>query len=127
MVDRCLKLLKNQYYYDSAKQEQVQVRVHRIVKDDHWAKTNLQEVVNLLERDWEGLPSPPVFAAGGAQLAGAGQGVPATTRVIASLGLSNRDTEPQVPHLLPPQGWVRFLHLPSIILRLSASPLYPTS
>ena len=100
VVDRCLKLLKGQYSYNSAISGQVQVRAPRIVKGNHRAQTNFQEVFDLRERGWEGLPPPPVFAAGGPRSAGVDQGGPVATHVTTSLGLPNRDLEPQIPQPL---------------------------
>ena len=65
-----------------------------------WAKPNSQEVVALRERGWEGLPPPPVFTTGRLEHTGANQKDPAATPVATSLGLPNRDLEPQV--LQPP-------------------------
>jgi len=65
------------------------------------AKANVQEVINLRERGWEGLPPPPVFTAGRPKPTGANQRDPATTPVATSLGLPNRDLEPQIPQSPP--------------------------
>ncbi|KAF9646046.1 hypothetical protein BDM02DRAFT_3189170 [Thelephora ganbajun] len=82
VVNRCFELLKGHYGRDSYKGKLV------------------QEVVELRERGWEGLPPPPVFA-GIPKLTGANQNDPAVTPVVTSLGLPNRDPEPQVPQSLP--------------------------
>jgi len=71
------------------------VRRGRVAKGDHRAKANLQEVVTLRERGWEGLPLSLGFTTGQPHQTGAGQGDPASTPVATSLGLPNRDLEPQ--------------------------------
>jgi len=55
----------------------------------------------LRDRGWEGLPPPPVFMSGKPKPTGVRQNEdPAATPVATSLGLPNRDLEPQIP--LPP-------------------------
>ena len=54
-------------------------------------------MVGLRERGWEGLPPPPASTSGRANPAGANQRDPAATPVATSLGLPNRDLEPQPP------------------------------
>ena len=73
----------------------------RELKSDHRAEVNLQEVVALRERGWEGLPPPPVFTLGKSKSTGANQRDPAATPVVTSLGLPNRDLEPQVSQSPP--------------------------
>ena len=72
----------------------------------HCSKTSFQEVIGLRERDWEGLPPPPVFTAGGPGPTGANQNEPSVTPVVKPLGLPNRDLEPQIiqPVPLEPQA-----------------------
>ena len=53
------------------------------------------------ERGWEGLPPPPVFTTGKSKPTGANQKDPAATPVVTSLGLPNRDLEPQIPQPPP--------------------------
>ena len=98
VVDRCFHLLKDHKYYDPycAERNRLQVRATRVVKDGR-AKTNFQEVVALRERGWEGLPPPPIFTTGKSNTTSAGQKDPITTPVATSLGLPNRDLEPQIP------------------------------
>ena len=54
-------------------------------------------MVTLRERGWEGLPPPPVFTTGRPKPTGANQRDPAATPIATSLGLPNRDLEPQIP------------------------------
>jgi len=54
-------------------------------------------VIALRERGWEGLPPPPMFTTGKPKPTGANQKDPAATPVATSLGLPNRDIEPQIP------------------------------
>ena len=54
-------------------------------------------MIALRERGWEGLPPPPVFTAGRPKPAGTNQKDPAAAPVATSLGLPNRDPEPQIP------------------------------
>ena len=49
------------------------------------------------ERGWEGLPPPPVFTTGKPNPTGVNKKDPAATPVVTSLGLPNRDLEPQIP------------------------------
>ncbi|KAF9646045.1 hypothetical protein BDM02DRAFT_3189169 [Thelephora ganbajun] len=83
VVDRCFELLKNHYnrYSDRGKL--------------------VQGVVELRERGWEGLPPPPVFTAGIPKPTGANQNDPVATPIVTSLGLPNRDLEPQIPQPSP--------------------------
>ena len=127
VVDRCFELLKDHTYhnpdlirynntdprhrlgskwtemlncgnsYDLMKRGPVQVRAPHPVKGGHRAKPSLQEVVSLRERGWEGLPPPPIFTIGKPKLSGVNQKDPAATPVATSLGLPNRDLEPQIP------------------------------
>ena len=62
---------------------------------------NFQEVIALRERGWEGLPPPPIFTTGKPKPAGSRQGDPAATPIATSIGLPNRDPEPQVPRSPP--------------------------
>ena len=62
-----------------------------------WAEANFQEVLALRERGWEGLPPPPIFTTGKPTLTGVNHIDPAATPVVTSLGLPNRDPEPQIP------------------------------
>jgi hypothetical protein len=97
VVDRCFELLKANYTRDSTDWELFQVRAFRAVKGGHRAKTNLQEVVALRERGWEGLPPPPVFTADKPKPTGADLKDPAATPVATSLGLPSGDPEPHSP------------------------------
>ena len=67
----------------------------------YWSKADFQEVMVLQERGWEGLPPPPVFTTGEPRPAGMDRNDPATTPVATSLGLPNRDIEPQIPQPPP--------------------------
>ena len=61
-----------------------------------------EEVIQLRERGWEGLPPPPVFTNGRSERTGTtGQEDPIATPVPTSLGLPNVDVEPQVPQSPP--------------------------
>ena len=73
------------------------------LRDDRRPSTNtkLQEVVALRESGWEGLPPPPVFTTGKPKPTGADQKDPAATPIAKSLGLPNRDLEPQIPQPSP--------------------------
>ena len=77
---------------------------------------NSQEVFNLRESDWKGLPPPPVFMTGEPNSAGAD---PAATPVITSLGLPSRDLESQIAHPPPFE--------PVFALEMDASPRSPAS
>ncbi|KAF9646057.1 hypothetical protein BDM02DRAFT_3189180 [Thelephora ganbajun] len=83
VVDCCFELLQNHYGRDPVRGKLV------------------QEIVELRERGWEGLPPPPVFTTGIPKPTGANQNDPAATPVVTSLGLPSRDPEPQVPQPPP--------------------------
>ena len=72
-------------------------------KSCHRSKSSFQEVINLRERGWEGLPPPPVFTTGKLKQAGVDQSDPAATPVVVSLGLPSRDFEPRVIQPPPPE------------------------
>jgi hypothetical protein len=119
VVDRCFELLKDNYTSDSTDWVLFQVRVFHVVKDGHRAKTNFQEVVALRERGWEGLPPPPVFAAGKSKPTGADQKDPAATPVATSLGLPSGDPEPQIPQHRPLESAA----IPETDAEIPASPI----
>ncbi|KAF9646047.1 hypothetical protein BDM02DRAFT_3119262 [Thelephora ganbajun] len=77
VIDRCVELL---HWYCSTEKRHLS-----------------QEVIELQERGWEGLPPPPVFTIGKPRPAGTDQKDPSTTPVVPSLRLPDRDPEPQVP------------------------------
>ena len=64
---------------------------------------DFQETVNLRESGWEGLPPPPMFTTGKIKLSGTKEKDPTATPVMTSLGIPNRDLEPQIPRLPPPE------------------------
>jgi len=110
-VDRCFDLLKSHIILDPGRgrsgsgyeelERTRQVRAPRVVNGERWSKTNFQEIINLRERGWEGLPPPPVFTTGESRPAGPNQNDPTATPVATSLGLPNRDLEPQIPQPPP--------------------------
>ena len=110
VIDRCFELLKRHSYsspypsydrrykdYVQPRTELVQVSASRTTRCDYRVEEGFQEVVGLRERGWEGLPPPPASTSGRANPAGANQRDPAATPVATSLGLPNRDLEPQPP------------------------------
>jgi len=111
VVDRCFERLKNHRLYDRERgrsgsvweelERNKQVCVSRMVKDGHCSKASFQEVIDLRERGWEGLPPPPVFTARGSGQVGVNHNDPTVTPVVISLGLLNRDLEPQIIRPLP--------------------------
>ena len=111
VLDRCFELLKNHRLHDPGRgrigsiweqlERNKQVRALHVVKGGPRYKTIFQEVINLRERGWEGLPPPPVFTAGGPRPAGVNQNDPAVTPVVTSLGLPSRDLDPQIIQPLP--------------------------
>ena len=123
VVDRCFELLQDHKYtnphdserwnrdglrransYDLMKRELIQVGTPHSAERGHRAEANFQEVVALRERCWEGLPPPPVFMAGKLKPTGTNQNDPAATPVATSLGLPNRDLEPQISPSPPPKS-----------------------
>ena len=111
VVDRCFELLKNHpiLYPGSGRggsgweelERTRHVRAPCVVKGDRWSEMDFQEIINLRERGWEGLPPPPVFTTGVSRPAGTNQNDPTATPVATSLGLPNRDLNPQTPPLEP--------------------------
>jgi hypothetical protein len=67
------------------------------MKGDHRTQTTFQELAALRERDWKGLPPPPVFTTNKPKPTGANQKDPAATPVATSLGLPNTDIESRIP------------------------------
>ena len=61
-------------------------------------------MVELREREWEGLPPPPVFTSGKSKPTGVKQEDPAATPVATSLGLPSSDLKPQTPQPSPPKS-----------------------
>ena len=70
-------------------------------KDVQGTKTKFQEVINLRERGWEGLPPPPAFTTGKSKPTGEDQKDPNATPVVTSLGLPKGHPEPHIPHPPP--------------------------
>ena len=106
VVNRCFELLKNCYpqdYYDynGWKRQLIQVSAPHEVKGGHRAEANFQELFELRERGWEGLPPPPVFMTGKSKLTGENQKDPAATPIATSLGLPNKDVETYIPQPSP--------------------------
>ena len=102
VIDRCFELLKDHCSsdphhsrYDPVKTRLVQVRAPHVVKRGHRAKAKFQDVVELRERNWEGIPPPPIFTTGKPKPTGTNQKDPAATPVVTSLGLPNGDLGPQ--------------------------------
>ena len=60
-----------------------------------------EEVIQLRERGWEGLPPPPVFTNGRSEQTSTGQEDLIVTPVPTPLGLPNIDIEPQIPRSPP--------------------------
>ena len=104
MVDRCIELLGNHYRGNTIKHSLAQVRVPCTAKRRHRADENVQEVLKLRERGWEGLPPPPVFTADKPGPNGTGKEDPSATPVAAYLGLPNIDPENQCSHAPPPES-----------------------
>ncbi|KAF9646041.1 hypothetical protein BDM02DRAFT_3189166 [Thelephora ganbajun] len=86
VVDRCFEFLKKHYSNNKYKGKLV------------------QEVAELRERGWEGLPPPPVFTTGIPKPTGANQNDPAATPIVMPLGLPSGDPEPQIPQPPPPES-----------------------
>jgi len=119
VVDRCFELLKghsynipNRYNYGSYDRDN-HVRAYRKVRGElvqvrepqlkalPCSSEPFQEVLTLRESGWEGLPPPPIFSTGGLGPTGVNQSDTAATPVATSLGLPNRNPEPQIPPPLP--------------------------
>jgi len=70
------------------------------VKCCRWTDPIFQEVIQLRERGWEGLPPPPVLKP---KPTGTNPTDPAATPVVISLGLPSQDLEPQTTQPPPPE------------------------
>ena len=115
VFDRCFELLKGHNYnppwpknyqnyhdYLNPRKVLIQVSALHVTNCGHRAKGFFQEVIALRERGWGGLPPPPVFiATRRPNPTKANQKDPAATPVVTSLGLPNRDLEPQIPQPPP--------------------------
>ena len=123
VLDRCFELLKaHHYYHDLEKVTLVQVGAPCGVKGGHRTKTNIQEVIALRERGWEGLPPPPVFTTRESKPVGTNQKDPAATPVATFLGLPSTDIEPEVTQS-PPHESITVLEEDTI----PAAPVTPVT
>ena len=100
VIDHCVELLEGHYGYYPDNRRLVTVHTPHPMKCRNQAE-NFQEVVDLRDRGWEGLPSPPVFVAGGSRQTAVDHEGPAATPVITALGIPSKDPEPQIPQPLP--------------------------
>ena len=94
VVDRCFELLQSQYGNNAVKRPLIQVRVVSRNEGLHQVNAKLQEVIELRERGWDGLPHPPALVT--RKPKPTAQKDPAATPIVASLGLPGGDPEPQV-------------------------------
>jgi len=101
VVDRCFELLKNHPHSDSLRVVLFQVSALSAKGATLELRQKSQEVVKLRERNWEGLPPPPVFTTGKPKPTGVDQKDPSATPVATSLGLPKADLEPQIPQPPP--------------------------
>jgi len=100
VVDRCFDLLERYSKGDSTRWKPVQVS--SLYEENGIGPESMsQEVIELRERGWEGLPPPPVFSTGKPRPTDANQNDSAATPVATSLGLPNEDLGPQVPRPHP--------------------------
>ena len=104
VVDRCFELLKDHYRRDMVKGRLVQVRVAHTVEGGRRVDENFQELLELRERGWEGLPPPPIFTTRIPKATGVGQEDPSATPVATPLGLPASDPEPQVSYSPLPES-----------------------
>ena len=82
-------------------------------------KANVQEVIDLRGRGWEGLPPPPVFSSSQQKPTSASQKDTTATPVVASIRLPNGDLEPQNPHSPSPE--------PPAVLDINSIPASPVT
>ena len=97
VVDRCFELLKDYYNRDSTQGKLVQVCLFHTTKAVHRADENRQEIFELRDRGWEGLPPPPVFVTGKSKQVCTSRDDTSATPIATSLGLPSTDSEPQIP------------------------------
>ena len=88
------------------------------MKGGHRAEENFQEVLDLRDHGWEGLPPPPVFTAQKHKAIRENQGDPAITPIATPLGLPDRGSEPQIPR--PPQ-------LEATVQEIEVAPVSPVT
>ena len=125
VVDRCFELLRNHRFFDLERhipeprraelERTKKVCAPRMARRGCRTKTDFQEVIDLRQRGWEGLPPPPVFTTRRPRPAGANQRdsptppipltppIPPTPPIPTYLGLPNRDREHQTPQPSPPE------------------------
>jgi len=97
VVDRCFELLRDYNHRDRMKKKLIQVSTLSGKGATFELRLKPQEVIELQERCWEGLPPPPVFTTGKPKPAGGDQKDSAATSVATPLGLPKKDPEPQIP------------------------------
>ena len=97
-VDRCFELLEGHRQHDRTGWRVLEVGWTLRGGDMTGTKAKLQEVIQLRECRWEGLPPPPVFPTRRAERIGVGQNDLGATPVATPLGLPNTDVEHQIPH-----------------------------
>jgi len=105
VIDRCFEILKgprNQYW-----PREKLIQVNALCEGSNiGTEMKFQEVIELRERGWEGLPPPPVFRTWESKSTGTNEKDPAATPVVTSLGLPNRDPEPEITHPLQSESVV---------------------
>ena len=131
VVDRCFELLKDHYGHNTTKGRLVQVRMQpHTLQGGHRADETFQEVVDLRERSWEGLPPRLCSRRRSSKLS---EQTRETWLLLLSLPLLDFLTEilnfgflRLLDSKSPSQKQMRHLYLPSLSLRPSVSPLCPT-
>jgi len=101
VVDRCFELLRGYSHPFRATRKQIQVNALSTKGATLELRPKSQEVIELRERGWEGLPPPPVFTTGKPKPTGAGQKDPTAITVATPPGLPSGDLEPRIPQLPP--------------------------
>ena len=97
VVSRCFELIRIHNSGVEVKKKLIQVCAPRIVRGAwHGAEPNFQEVVDLRDCGWEGLPPPPVFTTGKPNPTNSDPKDPAATPVVISLGLPSGGLESQI-------------------------------
>ena len=96
-VDRCFELLEGHRQHDRTGWRVLEVGWTLRGGDMTGTKVKLQEVIQLRECRWDGLPPPPVFPTRRAERIDVGQNDLGATPVATPLGLPNTDVERQIP------------------------------
>ena len=123
IIDRCCVLLKSSKPINGTiLSELAEVRMLVLRMKMGYECLRLQEILQLRENDWKGLPLPPALRSAGPKGTALGSQDPAATPVAASLGLPDMGEQSQPPILSSPTP-----EIPSKGSSESSAPPSPTT